>query len=95
MKMEDFVSSLQEMSAVQLVDKKDSIERESKEFTDVLQTVREMGLLYNCKPCLFNQYWCSKVEWGCTVLWWIEMAFPGVMLMCMLFAQLEIELYVS
>jgi hypothetical protein len=39
--MEDFLASLQGLSAVQLADKKDSIERELKEFSDVLLTVRK------------------------------------------------------
>lgn len=36
----DFVSSLQGLAAAQLMDKKDSIEKDIKEFSDILQTVR-------------------------------------------------------
>lgn len=82
------------MSAVQLVDKKDSIEKEIKEFNGVLETVRD-GALAVAQLTRIMCLFCSKVEWGCMDLWWIEMAFPGVTLMCMLCAQLETELHVS
>lgn len=36
---EEFLKSLESLSAVQLMEKKDSIEKELKEFSDVLQTV--------------------------------------------------------
>ena len=36
----EFVRSLQDLTAVQLMDKKDSIEKEIHEFNDILQTVR-------------------------------------------------------
>ena len=41
--MEDFVSSLRDLSATELMRKKDSIEGDIKELNDVLQTVRELG----------------------------------------------------
>lgn len=36
---EDFLSSLQGLTATQLMDKKESIEKEIKEFNEILQTV--------------------------------------------------------
>lgn len=46
--MEDFASSLKELSAVQLMDKKDSIERDIKQYHDVLQTVRARDAVWWC-----------------------------------------------
>lgn len=93
--MEEFVRTLKELSAVQLMDKKDSIERDIREFTDVLQTVRqrrggrEPWLLF----CAVHA--CSKVQWAWMVCWWTGMATPGATSMSMLYAQLETRSYVS
>lgn len=39
----DFAVSLKGLNAAQLMDKKDSIERDIKEFIDVLQSVRRVS----------------------------------------------------
>lgn len=41
---EDFVASLKGLTAAQLMDKKDSMEKEMKELSEVLQTVRLSSL---------------------------------------------------
>ena len=95
------MQSLKEMSAVQLVGKKDAIEAEIKEFNDVLQTVSCDGLVWTrCGDVVGSSLpnpmlVCSKVELAYMALWWTEMGSPGVTSMCMLCALLETGSYVS
>ena len=62
--LEEFVLSLKGLSAPQLMDKKDAIEKDIKEFNDVLQAVSPKepppGTGLSCRPLCF----LNAARWG-------------------------------